>query len=65
MAALVAVQADPNVKAFYNKVITAGKKPMQVVAAVMRKLLHAIWGMPKHNQDFDGNKFLGSQKKTT
>ncbi len=37
---------------------------MQVVAAVMRKLLHAIWGMPKHKKDFDGNKFLGSQKKS-
>jgi len=24
----------------------------------MRKLLHAIWGMLKHDQDFDGNKFF-------
>jgi transposase len=45
MPALVAVQHDPNVKAFYNKLIAAGKKPMQVVVAVMRKLLHPIWGM--------------------
>ena len=36
---------------------------MQVVVAVMRKLLHAIWGMPKHKKDFDSNKSLGSQKK--
>ena len=58
MPALVAIQHDPNVKAFYNKLIAAGKKPMQAVVAVMRKLLHAIWGMLKHDQDFDGNKFF-------
>ena len=58
MPALVAIQHEPNVKAFYNKLVTAGKKPMQAVVAVMRKLLHAIWGMLKHEQDFDGNKFF-------
>ena len=58
MPALVAIQHEPNVQAFYNKLVTAGKKPMQAVVAVMRKLLHAIWGMLKHNQDFDGNKFF-------
>ncbi len=30
---------------------------MQAVVVVMRKLLHAIWGMLKHNQNFDGTKF--------
>ena len=58
MPALVAIQHEPNVKAFYNKLVTAGKQPMQAVVAVMRKLLHAIWGMLKHDQDFDGNKFF-------
>src|SRR6266852_1377259 len=58
MPALVAIQHEPNVKAFYDKLIAAGKKPMQAVVAVMRKLLHAIWGMLKHDQDFDGNKFF-------
>ncbi len=64
MPALVAVQHDPIVKAFYNKLIAAGKKPMQVVVAVMRELLHAILGMLKHNQDFDGNKFFRLTEKT-
>ncbi len=63
MPALVAIQHDPNVKAFYNKLVTAGKKPMQAVVAVMRKLLHAIWGMLKHDQDFDGNKFFRLPEK--
>ncbi len=64
MPALVAIQHEPNVKAFYNKLLTAGKKPMQAVVAVMRKLLHAIWGMLKHDQDFDGNKFFKLAEKT-
>lgn len=63
MPALVAIQHDPNVKAFYNKLIAKGKKPMQAVVAVMRKLLHAIWGMLKNDQDFDGNKFFKLTEK--
>lgn len=63
MPALVAIQHDPNVKAFYDKLVAAGKKPMQAVVAVMRKLLHAIWGMLKHDQDFDGNKFFKITEK--
>jgi transposase len=63
MPTLVAIQHDPNVKAFYNKLVTAGKKPMQAVVAVMRKLLHAIWGMLKHDQDFDGEKFFKIAKE--
>jgi transposase len=64
MPAMVAIQHEPNVKAFYNKLVAAGKKPMQAVVAVMRKLLHAIWGMLKHDQDFDGNKFFKLAAKT-
>jgi transposase len=63
MPALVAIQHEPNVKAFYNKLVSRGKKPMQAVVAVMRKLLHAIWGMLKHDQDFDGNKFFKRTEK--
>jgi transposase len=64
MPALVAIQHEPNVKAFYDKLIAVGKKPMQAVVAVMRKLLHAIWGMLKHDEDFDGNKFFKLTGKT-
>ena len=55
--ALVAIQNQPNIKAFYAKLIQRGKKPMQAVVAVMRKLLRTIWGMLKYDQDFDGEKF--------
>ena len=36
---------------------------MQAAVAVMSKLLHATWGMLKHDQDFDGNKFFKLPEK--
>lgn len=56
--ALVASRRDPNVKAFYEKLIAAGKKPMQALVAIMRKLLLSIWGMFKYGTQWDGNKFF-------
>jgi len=55
--ALVASRRDPNVKAFYEKLLAKGKKPMQALVAIMRKLLLAIWGMLKNNETWDGEKF--------
>lgn len=55
--AMVATQRDPHVSAYYRKLIAQGKKPMQGIVAVMRKLLLAIWGMFKNNESWDGNKF--------
>jgi transposase len=57
MPALVASQHQPHVRAFYEQLLAAGKKPLQALVAVMRKLLHAIHGMLKTNTDFDGSKF--------
>jgi len=57
MPALVAIRHEPHVRAFYQQLLAAGKEPLQAVVAVMRKLLHAIWGMLKSNTDFDGSKF--------
>lgn len=55
--AMVATRYDPNVKAYYEKLISRGKKPKQALVAVMRKLLLAIWGMFRHNAPWDGEKF--------
>ena len=52
---------EPNVKAFYEKLLTKGKTKMQALVAVMRKLLHAIHGMLEHDQDFDGEKFFAGK----
>ena len=57
MPALVAIQHQPNVKAFYEKLIARGKAKMQAIVAVMRKLLTSIWAMLNHQTDFDGQKF--------
>ncbi|MCC7264945.1 MAG: IS110 family transposase [Candidatus Latescibacteria bacterium] len=57
MPALVALRYQPNVRAFYEKLVGAGKKKMQALVAVMRKLLRCLWGMLKYQQDFDGSKF--------
>jgi transposase len=57
MPALVATKREPHVRAFYEHLLAAGKRPLQALVAVMRKLLHAIYGMLKTNTDFDGAKF--------
>lgn len=58
MPTLVAVHRDPNVKAFYEKLVAKGKTKMQAIVAVMRKLLHAIHGMLRTDTDFAGEKFF-------
>jgi transposase len=57
MPALTAIRKDPNVNAFYNALLARGKLKMQAITAVMRKLLHAIWGILHHRQTWDGAKF--------
>jgi hypothetical protein len=57
MPALVAIRCEPNVRAFYEKLVARGKRPIVAVVAVMRKLLHSIYGMFKHREPFDGDKF--------
>jgi len=58
MPALVAVQWEPHIKAFYEHLLERRKTKMQANVAVMRKLLHAIHGMLEHDQDFVGEKFF-------
>jgi len=61
LPAMVASQHEPQVRAFYEQLLARGKKPMQALVAVMRKLLHAIHGMFHHNSDFDGTKFFAEK----
>lgn len=56
MPALVAVRHEPHLRAFYQHLLERGKAKMQALVAVMRKLLHAIFGMFKYRQPFDGSK---------
>ena len=64
MPAQVAIRCEPNVRAFYKKLVEGrGKAKMVAIVAVMRKLLHAIYGMLKHDQDFQGEKFYQIPEK--
>lgn len=57
MPAVVAVRWNTAVQRFATELTAKGKAPLQVLVAVMRKLLHAIYGMLKHDADFDGERF--------
>jgi uncharacterized OB-fold protein len=57
MPAMVAARYEPRVHAYYEKLIERGKKPLQAIVAVMRKLLHAINGMFRHDAIIVGEKF--------
>jgi transposase len=57
MATLVATQHEPHVTAFYQHLQARGKPKMVALTAVMRRLLHALWGMQHHLQKWDGDKF--------
>ena len=57
MPAMSAKQHDPYVKAYFQHLVDNGKKPLQALCAVMRKLLHAIHGMLKHDKPFDNTRF--------
>ncbi len=56
MPALVAVPHQPHLCAYYEHLQARGKTKLQALVATMRKLLHAIFGMFKHDQLFDGAK---------
>lgn len=56
MPALTAARHDTAFRAYYLHLLAAGKCKMVALVAVMRKLLHAIFGMFKHDAAFDGSK---------
>lgn len=61
LPALVASQRDTHVNAYYKHLLAQGKKPMQAIVAIMRKLLLAICAMFKNNQDWQPEKFYRIQ----
>jgi transposase len=58
MPALVAVQRDPHLRAFYELLQSRHKAKMQALIAVARKLLHAIYGIFRSGLPYDGNKLF-------
>ena len=62
MPAMVAVVHDPAAKAHYEQLVARGKKKLQALCAVMRKMLTAAWSMMKSRESYDGVKLY--QAKT-
>ncbi len=58
MPALVACRYEPHVRDFYERLVKRGKKKRQALLAVARKLLHAIYGMFRTLQPFDGARLF-------
>jgi transposase len=55
MPAVVAKQHNPIIRAFCERLATRGKHQMQIIGAAMRKLVHLVYGVLKHNRPFDPN----------
>ena len=60
MPTLVAIQRCPQIRAAYEGLVARGKKKKVAIVALMRRLLHAIWGMLHHQQDFNPQLFHDS-----
>ncbi len=55
MPALVSIQCNPVIILFYNRRKEKGKNGKVIVCAVMRKLVHIIFGILKSGKMFDLN----------
>lgn len=55
MAAIVAKQYNPHVKALYDRLIAKGKSKMSALGAAMRKLVHLCFGVIKNQQPYQAN----------
>lgn len=63
MPCLSAMRSIPQVRAFADVLIGRGKAPKQAVIAVMRKMIHAIWGMLQNNTSFDATRFYRGERR--
>jgi len=55
MAALTASRRNPAIRAFYERLIAAGKLPKVALVARMRKLLTTLNAMVRHNQPWNNS----------
>lgn len=56
--ALTSIRHCPQIQAFRTRLMQAGKNKMQVVGAVMHKLIRVIYGVLKSGQTFDPAKLM-------
>jgi transposase len=55
MPALVSIQYNPLMTAFYTRLKERGKNGKVIVCAIMRKLVHVVFGVLKSGKKFDPN----------
>ena len=56
--ALTSIRHCPEIRAFKERLLQAGKTKLQVVGAVMHKLIRVIYGVLKSGQPFDASKLM-------
>jgi transposase len=61
--AMAAGQHDPFAKAFKQRLLDRGKKKMQAIVALMRKLLTAAWAMVRDPQSYDASRLYNIAEK--
>ena len=52
MAAVVAIQHNPDIQAQYQRLVRKGKSKMAALVAAMRKLVHICFGVVKHQTPY-------------
>lgn len=63
--AITAMTRCPAFKAFADRLAARGKPKKVIIGAVMRKLVHVIYGVLKHRTPYDPAKVLGPTRATT
>ena len=53
LPAVVAKRYNPIIRAFCQRLQERGKRPMEIIGAAMRKLLHIVYGVLKSGKAFD------------
>ena len=51
--AIAALRSNPHIQAMAKRLQRAGKAPMAIIAAAMRKLIHIAFGVLKHQTPYD------------
>ena len=60
MNALSAIRHDRGARLFFARLVARGKKKMQAIVAVMRKLLHGIWTALQRRVAYDSSILFGA-----
>lgn len=58
-----AAQHDPLAKAFKERLVARGKKPLQATTAIMRKMLTAAWAVMKNPAPYDPTRLYADVEK--